>query len=143
MVLSRSLLHGGQWFHKFSCKRFVITVPSGCRLRINASALPAVKISVVSHWEDFISWAASPDLAVSQLCNEASTDIALDLSSAGSVGTLVVKTPEGIDLSVQANQLHLTTTNKLMGDMDIQCTDGKIGLDKVRGSSISLDVGAG
>eukprot|EP01041_Mallomonas_annulata_P002957 gene2957-5807_t len=54
---------------------------------------------------------------------------------------LYISIPEMTSIQVEACSLNLVTKNKILGDMLLQCKDGQIFLDKVRGDDIYLDCG--
>eukprot|EP00981_Chlorochromonas_danica_P014649 scaffold8452_cov185-Ochromonas_danica.AAC.31 len=128
-------------------KSHSLTSPSS-RLILDASEVPHLQLSIKPQWLDHCHWqsSSSANLLV-HLNNDTTTatttdDIHLVLSSKeeGRV-SFEISTPEMIDVVIVAKHLQLDINEKLMGDFSIICDEGEISVNKLRGSSLSFDVG--
>lgn len=125
------------------------------QLRVNSShgvsitidALSAVKcnISVESSWQEhcdveYSHHAMSDSVVLSS--HEGSNTIALLVNKSIENASFVLRVPERCDINVLANNLNLTTKNKLQGDFRVTCSSGDLRLDKVRGEIVSIEAGS-
>ena len=96
-----------------------------------------LKIELVSQWQDYIEIESS--VGFDAVVDEESQVMSIGRGEAGSF--LRIITPEITNVFVRGGEIDLSLVNKFEGDISIECTGGRVQMDKVRGMNINLDCG--
>jgi len=101
------------------------------------------KVQIVSAWQDHC--AVDGDAAMLEQIKIVVDSVAQTLSISGPPlpfeGVLRVTVPQSIDLVVSGDALDCAITNKVEGDVTIECKSGSVEVDKIRGMNISMQLG--
>lgn len=129
-----------------------LAISQGGRIILDFSEAAAAKINITSKWQDHCqisdeSHHSLYQIAVGkssnscEICYKDGDELAYKGDSPEKVPFFDIIVPEIVNLTIVANDLDLNIKNKVMGDIDIMCSSGKINMDKIRGESLNFNCG--
>ena len=130
----------------------ILAISQGGTIIIDFSEAAKAKINITSKWQDHcqISDESHHDLYQITNIDKSSNSCEIcykDDESASKGGSpekvpfFDIIVPEIVNLTIVANDLDLNIKNKVMGDIDIICSSGKVNMDKIRGESLNFNCG--